>query len=389
MCVIGAGFAGLAAAEALARAGREVVVLEARDRVGGRVWSERLGNGAVHERGGEFVTRGYETMAALCARHGLALAGMGIRYPDRELAPDPGIDPAALAAGLEAALGAARATPERPAVEALAATVRDPDVRELFAARLQSAAAYPVEGLRARWFADLPGRLAREETRRVAGGNQRLAEALAAALPRPPVLGAEVRAIGLAEPAGPAAAVVVATDRDQVEADACVLAVPCWAVAGMAIDPPLPVATIAALAALPVGTAAKLAVALAAPAPPRAVMSVPDRFWTWSAAEGGAAGAWAGSAPVVAAMGDAEAWLGRVAALRPELALDRDDVVHTVWERAYSVQATDAEGPHATGSPRIVLAGEHTAGAWSGTMEGALRSGLRAADALLRASPGA
>jgi monoamine oxidase len=36
--VIGAGFAGLVAADELQRAGAEVVVLEARDRVGGRVW---------------------------------------------------------------------------------------------------------------------------------------------------------------------------------------------------------------------------------------------------------------------------------------------------------------------------------------------------------------
>jgi len=37
--VIGAGAAGLAAARALADAGRSVIVLEARDRIGGRVWT--------------------------------------------------------------------------------------------------------------------------------------------------------------------------------------------------------------------------------------------------------------------------------------------------------------------------------------------------------------
>lgn len=39
--VIGAGVSGLAAARLLGRAGRHVVVLEARDRVGGRVWTDR------------------------------------------------------------------------------------------------------------------------------------------------------------------------------------------------------------------------------------------------------------------------------------------------------------------------------------------------------------
>ena len=40
--VVGAGVAGLAAARALADRGTQAVVLEARDRVGGRVWTERL-----------------------------------------------------------------------------------------------------------------------------------------------------------------------------------------------------------------------------------------------------------------------------------------------------------------------------------------------------------
>ena len=39
--VIGAGLAGLSAARDLVAAGAEVVVLEARDRIGGRVWTSR------------------------------------------------------------------------------------------------------------------------------------------------------------------------------------------------------------------------------------------------------------------------------------------------------------------------------------------------------------
>jgi monoamine oxidase len=53
--VVGAGFAGLSAAHELHKAGRSVVVLEARDRVGGRVWNHGLGGGHVSERGGTFV----------------------------------------------------------------------------------------------------------------------------------------------------------------------------------------------------------------------------------------------------------------------------------------------------------------------------------------------
>ena len=40
--VLGAGVAGLAAAQALSQAGLRVIVLEARDRVGGRVFTQRV-----------------------------------------------------------------------------------------------------------------------------------------------------------------------------------------------------------------------------------------------------------------------------------------------------------------------------------------------------------
>jgi Monoamine oxidase len=61
--VIGAGAAGLMAAARLAAAGRRVVVWEARDRIGGRIWSEeRKGWPLAVELGAEFVHSGNEVM---------------------------------------------------------------------------------------------------------------------------------------------------------------------------------------------------------------------------------------------------------------------------------------------------------------------------------------
>jgi monoamine oxidase len=56
--VVGAGLAGLSAALVLHDAGVPVTVLEARDRVGGRVWSVQLGNGAIAELWAEWFMAG-------------------------------------------------------------------------------------------------------------------------------------------------------------------------------------------------------------------------------------------------------------------------------------------------------------------------------------------
>jgi monoamine oxidase len=70
--VVGAGFAGLTAALKLVRAGRSVIVLEARDRVGGRALNQPIGGGEVSERGATFVGPTQNHILALANEFGVA-----------------------------------------------------------------------------------------------------------------------------------------------------------------------------------------------------------------------------------------------------------------------------------------------------------------------------
>jgi monoamine oxidase len=70
--VVGAGLAGLTAARDLTAAGRSVLVLEARDRVGGRVVSQQIGDGKVVEMGGQWAGPTQDRLLALAADLGVA-----------------------------------------------------------------------------------------------------------------------------------------------------------------------------------------------------------------------------------------------------------------------------------------------------------------------------
>jgi monoamine oxidase len=69
--VVGAGLAGLTAAKKIHDSGRNVLVLEARNRVGGHTFDIPIGDGAVVEMGGEWTGPGQSNLQALASQLGV------------------------------------------------------------------------------------------------------------------------------------------------------------------------------------------------------------------------------------------------------------------------------------------------------------------------------
>jgi monoamine oxidase len=236
---------------------------------------------------------------------------------------------------------------------------------------------------------------------RVVGGNQRVATAIADRLVAGGArlrLGEPVRAVTWRTPEGDVdAASTVRTDRGELEADAVVVAVPFTLVDEIAFDPPLPAWKRDAVAAIGTGQAAKLHVALTTAVRPFAITSVSDSFWCWAATDGGGpdssvVASFSGSLPALDALavdaGPAR-WLERLTATVPQITANPStDALLSTWQDdpwarcAYTaVLAGHVPDTAAIAAPvgPLFFAGEHTAGDLAGLMEGALRSGARAA----------
>ena len=391
--VVGAGFAGLAAADELVRAGAEVDVFEARDRVGGRVWSVPFAGGVV-ERGAEFILPHDSTLIALAERLGLTLVRKGTLYGARESrGAAPAVSGAQVFAAVERLASSLRGAGTLADL-LRGSSVLEPGVAEVIQARLEISCAYGSDDLDALVLTEAAGAFGDFDTWTVDGGNDRIARELAAGLGGAVRVSAPVSGVSWGE-----GSVRVGVGMEEVVADAAVIAVPASVLGGIAFEPSLPPRK----AAVRYGQAAKLFVALRTPAPPSQVMSVPDRFWCWTqlGADGSPlpfVAAFAGSPGALEGLdvrsGPAR-WLSALARLRPDLELDLDAVLLSTWaddpwvRGAYSAAsatvALDTESLSRPVGP-LAFAGEHTAGAWHGLMEGALRSGVRAAEQLLAAA---
>jgi monoamine oxidase len=96
--VVGAGFAGLAAARQLARRGVDVIVMEARERVGGRSFTDLTEGGFVIDRGGQWIGPTQDHVGALAEELGVATfptytAGQGIELREGRRMPYVGLIP--------------------------------------------------------------------------------------------------------------------------------------------------------------------------------------------------------------------------------------------------------------------------------------------------------
>ncbi len=85
IAIVGAGLAGLAAARRIVAGGRSAVVLEARDRVGGRTYDVDIGGGHRVELGGQWAGPGQDRVLELAAELGIAtfptyFDGEGVYY---------------------------------------------------------------------------------------------------------------------------------------------------------------------------------------------------------------------------------------------------------------------------------------------------------------------
>ncbi len=432
VAIVGAGLAGLAAADRLRAGGASVAVLEARDRVGGRAWSDQLGR-ARFDRGGQWIGPGQDRLAALAARlevETFATWATGDKVLDdgdkvRRYAGDiPKLGPLELAQlhfalrridKLTARVSARDPVGSRDAAALDSRTVADEArrlsrrVRGVFDVAIGAIFGVDPAELSLLWFLaylraggglmNLSTITGGAQERRFVGGAQTLAERWTAQLEVPVITGAPVRRI-----AHDGGDVIVTSDRGTLAARAVVVAVPPPLAAAIELTPSAPArdqlvqrAAMGAIVKLVfayerpfwrergmsgevVSTRGPLSVLFdntssdgAQPALVGFVQARPARGWTGD------------TGPAVAQL---VRWFGNDA--REPTAIAATDWCAEPWSRGCPVAVMSA-GALTTSTTtlrapvgRVYFAGTETAVEWTGYLEGALESGERAAREVLR-----
>jgi len=271
VAVVGAGLSGLCAARAVVGAGREAVVLEARDRVGGRIVNATVGDGVQVDLGAQWVGARHPRVRRLAGELGLSLFpqhGGGRNLLDvggrrrRYRGSIPWLGPRVLWDVLLARrriAGLVRGVdPARPWDAARAAELDGQTLAEWCEQNVRTPVARELLGLAGRtvWgtgpeeismlhalfyiasagsFDELIDTEGGAQQDRVEGGAQGLALGVAAQLGERVRLGAPVRRI---EQRGDS--VLLAGEGFELEAGRAIVALPPALAAGIELDPPLP-----------------------------------------------------------------------------------------------------------------------------------------------------
>jgi monoamine oxidase len=425
--VVGAGLAGLRAADAAVAAGADVLVLEAAGRVGGRVWSHHFANGQWCERGAEFVDAHHHEVLGLVERFGLELLPATTGRDARHRRLDAGgrvtsfadqpsmLDDVRRWQSAKAELGSsidlddltddrAAALDRRTVADFVGGLGLSVYARVVIGRDLRTEFMVPPDELsllHLAWVSAL-GILAGDgsEAYRIAGGNDQLAIRLAMDL------GERIRLSTKVVDVDAATGRVRTAGGQSFRGGSVILAVPPAVLSRIEVDPALP----AEIMAIGWGIGAKVSMQYA-----RRMWrdidadgsAVSDRaygeVWETSIGQGGDAGILtallsSNDGAMLASLPDVvQRVRGEIGRVFPGSALLAGESVVTNWtnnEHSLGCYAAFRPGQITTTLPllgrrygTVELAGEHT-DVFAGFMEGALRSGVRAASSSLASGHG-